>query len=192
MTFEGYDRVTEILSPFSGLNHVSTNVLENAQIRGTKVHKACENVVRGIGDWNEDESIQGFIESFKHWWTPDKWPNHRSVSHIESRFKCDDLMITGQVDYIISGITSDGLATDTVIDIKTSSRESKTWSLQGSAYAYLANRNGCNVHKIIFLRLRKEGLPPFVHTYVPNFEMFKKCLEVYRFFYGKKDERKCA
>ena len=45
-----YTRVTEILSPFSGLDRVPKAILKNAADRGTRVHKVCEGIVQGLGD----------------------------------------------------------------------------------------------------------------------------------------------
>lgn len=45
-----YSRVTEILSPFSGLDKVPKDILANAARRGTKVHDACESIVKGLGE----------------------------------------------------------------------------------------------------------------------------------------------
>jgi len=181
-----YDRVTEILSPFSGLNYVPKDVLENAQVRGTKVHAAGESIIRDLGDWNDDDEISGYIESFKKWWNKD-W----KTLAIEQRFQCEDLKITGQIDFIYQ----DPMMGNVLTDIKTSSKEGKTWPLQGSAYRYLAGKNGLTINNIMFLRLRRDGQYPFVHMYEDNFPMFLKCVDVYRFFYQKgkhEPEQQCA
>lgn len=60
-----YTRVTEILSPFSGLDRVPKAILKNAADRGTRVHKVCEGIVRGIGEWDVDVEISGYVSSFR-------------------------------------------------------------------------------------------------------------------------------
>lgn len=44
-----YIRVTEALSPFSGLHSIPKHIVENAAKRGTKVHKICESIITGLG-----------------------------------------------------------------------------------------------------------------------------------------------
>lgn len=175
---EKYDRVTEVLSPFSGIQYVPENILIGAQERGTKVHAICESIIRGLGDWHDDESVKGYVESFKKWWSKDYKP-----VLIEHRFKCEKLKITGQVDFIYK----DPELGTVLTDIKTSSREGRTWPLQGSAYKYLASQVGYKVDLILFLRLRKTGQYPFVHLYPDRFPMFLKCLDVYRFIYNRQN-----
>lgn len=46
----GFVRVTEILSPFSGLDKVPKDILANAANRGTRVHDVCEGIVKGVGE----------------------------------------------------------------------------------------------------------------------------------------------
>jgi hypothetical protein len=171
-----YDRVTEILSPFSGMNFIAKDVLENAQNRGIRVHKACEGIIKGLGEWEEEDEIKGYIDSFKKW-----WGEGRKIICVEKRFTCDQLMITGQVDIIEQAIDGHCL-----VDLKTSAQPSKTWPLQGSAYQYLANKHEFNVNKIIFLRLKKDGSDPVEHLYQNEFDMFMKFLDVYRYIFKKK------
>lgn len=45
-----YTRITEILSPFSGLDKIPKEIVANAARRGTKVHDICEGIVKGIGE----------------------------------------------------------------------------------------------------------------------------------------------
>ena len=42
-------RVTDILSPFSGLDRVPKDILANAARRGSRVHDVCEAIVKGLG-----------------------------------------------------------------------------------------------------------------------------------------------
>lgn len=93
-------------------------------------------------------------------------------------------MITGQVDMIIE--TENGAV---ILDLKTSSKPSKTWPLQGSAYAYMAKKEGYDIKGIHFLHLSKQGLDPHLYVYDDHFDLFSKCLDVYKHFF-KKNPRK--
>ena len=172
-----YTRITEILSPFSGLSKVNEKVLENACWRGTRVHQICQSIVEDLGEWDVEPELKGYINSFKSWYQAK--PN---ILEIEKRYYCDDLKITGQIDLIV-GTKQNA----TIIDIKTPSRPSNTWPVQGSAYAYLAVKNGYNIQKIQFLQLFKDGKPAKIHQYERCFDFFLKCLHVYRYFFEKKD-----
>lgn len=176
MTDPRYLRVTEILSPFSGLEKIDPYVVKNAADRGTRVHKACEAIIDGLGEWDVDEEIFGYVESFKKWWAL----GHKVLS-MEQRFKCSELMITGQVDLIIE--KPEGAI---ILDIKTPLKPSKTWPLQGSAYAYMARKAGYPIKGIHFLQLSKTGTNPTIHVYDDQFDLFKKCLDVFNHFYRKK------
>lgn len=176
MSEKRYLRVTEILSPFSGLNNINPNVLQHAANRGTRVHKACEAIVEGLGDWSIDDEIYGYVESFKKWWDE----GHKVLS-VEQRFFCSDLMITGQIDLILE--EGDGAV---ILDIKTPVRPSKTWPLQGAAYAHMAKKSGYNIKGIHFLQLLKDGSHPKLHIYEDQFELFKQCLEVFNYFFKRK------
>ncbi len=178
---DGYTRVTEILWPFSGITDVPEEIVANAGRRGTLVHNECESIIKGLGSWNLDPEIAGYIKSFHHWWNLDI-----NVITIEERFYCDELMITGKVDLILD--TKDGL---TIFDFKTSAKPSKTWPLQGAAYAHMARKSGYDIKNIQFLHLKKDGSPPDLISYDDQYELFKKCYDVYNVFFKKK-RRKAA
>ncbi len=172
---ENYTRVTNILYPFSGLQNIDPDILAHAAKRGTRVHKICEGIASGIGEIGGDEETWGYVESFKKW-----WERGIEVISIEKRFWDDELSLTGQVDLIIN--TPDGLA---VVDLKTSSRPSKTWEAQGSAYAYLAKKSGYDIKKIFFLHLNKHGKEPKLIEYPVDDSFFLAVLRVYNHFFHK-------
>jgi hypothetical protein len=172
---ENYIRVTTVLYPFSGLQNIDADVLAHAAARGTKVHKICEGIVSGIGEIGVDDETWGYVESFKKWW--DKGVE---VVEMERRFWDDELCFTGQVDFIIK--TSEGLA---IVDIKTSSRPSKTWEAQGSAYAYLAKNAGYDIKRIYFLHLNKHGKEPNIIEYPVDDSFFLAIFRIYKHFYHK-------
>ena len=168
-----YLRVTSVLYPFSNLQHINPEILARAAARGTKVHKICEAIVKGLGEIGVDEETWGYIESFKKWWETDI-----QVVMIEKRFWNDALRLTGQVDFIIN--TPEGLA---VVDIKTSSRPSKTWQAQGNAYAYLASKAGHDIRKIFFLHLNKHGKKPKLIEYPVDHSFFLAIFRTFLHFY---------
>ena len=177
-----YARVTSVLSPFSGLDKVPPAILKNAGRRGTKVHEICESIIKGLGDWGNDDETKPYVHGFRMWW--DSEP--RKVLAIEQRFYDKELMITGAVDIILDN----GDGTASIIDLKTSAKESKTWPLQGSAYAHMARQHGYNVTRILFVHLNKHGIYPGLCNYDDQFETFHACLMVYNYFYRDSDEKR--
>lgn len=173
---DDYIRVTEILRPFSGVDMIDPTVLENACIRGTAVHEACTAVLHGLPPYLENTTWEGYVASFMQWLP-------KSPCTTPDRFFCDELMITGECD----GIYEDN-GTTVLFDLKTSANESKTWALQGSAYAYLARKHGIDIKRIEFIKLDKNGKAPRVYEYKENMELFLKCVDVYKYFYSKKQK----
>lgn len=172
---ENYLRVTHILGPFSGLDKAPPEAVAHAAERGTKVHKICEGIMAGLGEHGVEDETWGYVESFKKWWGTGK-----PIIEMERRFWCDKTMITGQIDMIID--TPDGIA---IVDIKTSSKPSKTWPLQGGAYYYLAGCAGIDVQKIYFLHLNKHGKEPNQIEYPADSELFFNAMNVFKHFYHK-------
>lgn len=174
-TRENYIRVTNILYPFSGLDKIDPSVLARAADRGTRVHKICEAIIQGLGEIGVEEEIQGYVESFKQW-----WDLGHDVIMMEQRFWDDDLEITGQVDLIIR--TSEGLS---LVDLKTSSKPSKTWAIQGNAYVHLARLAKHNIQKIQFLHLDKNGKSPKIYEYPIDNTLFMSIVRVWEHFFKK-------
>ncbi len=172
---DNYVRVTQVLYPFSGLQNIDPDIVENAGKRGSRVHKICEGIISGIGEHDVDEEVWGYIESFKKW-----WEKGQKVVEIEKRFWCDENRFTGQVDMILD--TPEGLA---ILDIKTSSKPSKTWEAQGCAYAYLAKKAGYDIRFIYFLHLNKHGKCPLLYGYHVDDSFFLAILRTYNFFFRK-------
>lgn len=172
---ENYLRVTSVLYPFSGLEHIDPDVLAHAAERGTKVHKICEGIVSGLGEIGVDDETRGYVESFKKW-----WERGIHVIEMERRFWDDENSITGQVDLIIK--TDDGLA---IVDLKTSSKPSKTWPAQGSAYAWLAKNSGYPIEKVFFLHLNKTGKEPKIYEYPVDDSFFLAIFRTFKHFFLK-------
>jgi len=172
---ENYTRVTTVLYPFSGLEKLDAEIVRYAAERGTKVHKICEGIIAGLGEIGVDDETWGYVESFKRWWA-----TGINVIRMEERFWDDEHELTGQVDCIIK--TVDGLA---IVDLKTSSRPSKTWQAQGSAYAYLAKNAGYDIKKIIFIHLNKHGKEATLYEYPVDDSFFLNIFKVWAYFFQK-------
>lgn len=175
---EGYLRVTEILSPFSGLSNVPEHILENAKERGTAVHQAISAIENGIGQDGHNDSIAGYLSSYN------QWACGKVFMQVPDRFYDDSLMITGEIDAMYE--TEDGII---IVDYKTPMKESKTWPLQATAYSYLARQNGYYVLGVQFVKLDASGKEPIIYEYKENMDLFLSILETYRYFYGKKEKK---
>ena len=188
MDDKAYNRVTEIISPFTGIEFVPEDILEKAGKRGTCVHKHVEGILKGESFFSP-ESIAPYIESFNQFWKKYEHVYGEGKITLEKRLYCDIWKITGQPDVIIE------LGDRTyIIDWKTSSRVHKSWALQGAAYRYLAELNGYeNVDSVLFLKLNKSGKHATLHRYdeyVENLSTFFKCVELYRWFDMDKTRKK--
>ncbi len=171
-----YDRVTSVLSAYSGMERIPAHILEAASERGTLVHQYASALIRNVGLFGVEEHLKGYIESFKLW-----KPESKMI--IPERFFDDDLLISGEADCLYE--IEDGYC---LVDFKTSAKEGTTWALQGSAYVHLARISGYNIKRIEFVKLSKDGKQPIVYTYTENLKLFIKCLDVYReFFKDRKD-----
>ncbi len=176
-----HDRVTEIISPFTGIEFVPKEILESAGRRGTRVHKHIEGILLGLEFCVKHDKVLPYIESFNTFWDKSKHAFESGKITLEKRFYCDKHMITGQADVLIE--TEDRTY---VIDWKTSSRPQKSWALQGAAYRYLAEINGYkNVDSVLFVKLDKFGNAPALYKhedYDENLSIFFKCVDLYRWF----------
>lgn len=171
---EEYLRVTEILYKFSDLYLVPPDVLANAARRGTEVHNICEGIALGFGELGVTDETRPYVESFKHWWGEGK-----KAIEIERRFWCPDIKVTGQADFIIQEETG-----NTIYDLKTSYKPSKTWQAQGSGYYYLASKAGLQISRVIFVHLQRSGRPAKLIEYPADSTLFLETYHVYKHFYG--------
>jgi len=171
-----YLRVTDVLSPFSGVASIPKDILKRASERGTAVHEYCTAIIQGMPLIDVDEAHKGYIKSFGQWYCDIDYKDFE----FPDRFYDHDLMITGECDVIYDNCI-DGW---TLVDFKTSARESKTWKYQGAAYAFMAKNKDINITRIEFVRLDKHGEAPIVYDYTKersaNWQEFMTLLEVYR------------
>ncbi len=167
-----FDRVTDILAQFSGLNKIDAEILKNAAKRGSLVHDAADCIIAGLPFDDEAEEHIGYLESFK------MWMEDKNFLDKPGRFFDEELLITGECDGIYE---KDGQIT--LFDLKTPIREGSTWKLQGSAYAYLAKKRGYKIDKVEFVKLDKKGANPRIYEYEDHFDEFLILLKVYRTYF---------
>ncbi len=176
-----YTRVSSILAQWDTYGHIDKEVLQRKCDIGTRVHEAIDNHQKGIYT-PLDESTSGYFESYLLWEKNVK-PN---ILHNEQRFYCKDLMITGQVDAII---TTKDIPYPSLLDYKTSFEESKKmWPLQACFYRYLAMKNMIDLSELMyFLKLDKRGGLPQLFTYKFTEELWEVCkaaLQCYHYIKG--------
>ena len=157
------------------MDKIYPEVLKNAADRGTRVHNICEGIIAGFGEFNVDQEAAPYVESFKKWWDL----GHK-VLMMEERFFDHDNRVTGKVDLILD--TDEGYV---ILDLKTSAKPSKTWLIQGSAYAYLAGLAGYDIKKIQFLHLSKTGKSPKIYEYPIDQDLWRSVFRTYKYFYHK-------
>lgn len=177
---EGYLRVTEVLSPFSGLHLIPKNILEAAGERGIKVHEHCDAIMKNLCPFGIDDKASGYTQSFQNWAIDKKFIDK------PGRLYCDKYKITGEID----GIYQDKDGSLVLIDIKTPQNEGVTWRYQGSAYSYLCRNIGINISRIEFIKVDKDGKDCKIFQYQEDFDGFlddKKIFDKY-FKKMKRDE----
>lgn len=175
--FPGYTRVTDVLFPFSGLKAIDPEILKNAADRGSRVHLVIDGILKGLGECHMGDDILGYIESFHKWY---EGGSSKEFLPKPNRFFNDAFKITGECD----AIYKDSEGKLVLVDFKTPLRESKTWRLQGSAYSFMAEREGYPIDRIEFVKLDKKGEKAQIFIYERVFELFWKCLDVYDYFFA--------
>lgn len=176
-----YDRVTEIIAPFTGIEFVDSALLSFASERGKRVHKHIEGILRGWSFEQEDPLISPYIRSFEAFWDGYKHNFEGGDSLIEKRLYSDQHMITGQPDLIVE--KEDRIL---IVDWKTSSKFHKSWYLQGAAYRYMAELQYGEDHvdDVLFVKLNKNAKATLYKTseHKENLNIFMDCLRLYRWF----------
>ena len=178
---DNYLRVSEILSPFTGIEFVSDELLNPAADRGTKVHECIEDRLNmKLTDSLIDQDCLPYLDSFDMFWHSSSHIFDGCKMELEKRFFDDNLQITGKVDAIFfkPGRTY-------LLDWKTSSRFQTHYYLQGAAYQHLARINGYNnVDEVLFVHLKKGKKPTTYKDSNPkkSLDLFLKCLELFRYF----------
>lgn len=168
MSRDKYLRVSEVCSLFNNYSHIDPAVLQNAADRGTRVHKTCAGIIKGLGEWGVDDQTENYVKSFKNYWEG-LFDDYIAV---EDRLYCDKYKLTGQPDLIKQ--MSVGLA---IVDWKTPIKPSPAWEYQASGYYYLAKQNGYQIKTVLFVMLSKYGYEAEVLVYPADDSAFLKLLE---------------
>jgi len=173
-------RVTEIISPFTGIEFIPEKYLIPASQRGTLVHKFIESFLNGNEVFVFPTEAKPYMSSFRKFWDKHGKIFDDAKITLERRLNCEIHGITGQIDVILE---KDGKTY--LIDWKTSAKEHHYWCLQGAAYKYLCEVNGYqNVQKPLFVKINKDKQAD-VYKYGDcdfNLETFFKCLDIFKFF----------
>ena len=180
-----YPRVTDILKCYTKYDQVPKEILEKASARGTAVHALCAGIAKGA--WIPESMIQpehlGYVNSFKKW-------SEAQISQyliVEKRYYDDNLIYSGQVDFVATGKDSKLY----LIDIKTSSKPQKTYPLQMAAYEYLLRGNNLKIEAAMLVYLNKNGDFPdihIMHDMIEEWNVFYSALTCYHYFNkGKKN-----
>lgn len=150
-----YLRVTDIIKRLTPKMPPDVEIMAKAKGEiGTRVHAMIDDYLQGNVMFYADGSREAaFFESFAMWYEQSRF----EIIMKEARLYCDSLMITGQVDAVMS---MHGMPV--LVDYKTSSAEGKladggsSWDMQAHFYHYLLNRNFITISdKMIFLQLRE-------------------------------------
>lgn len=172
----GYIRVSEILGQWDRFGKVNVNILEAKAKLGTSIHEAiiAHNQCFPLPI---SEGALGYFESYQRWIEASQ-----AETVVEgSRFYCDKLKITGEVDAIVKFPGNEDLV---LIDWKTSASHSDLfWQLQGQFYHYLCGLTGLQLGKrFLFVQLNKEGKLPKVHEYHSSHFLMNVCMSAYTCF----------
>lgn len=150
---QGYTRVSDVISRYSGYGKVPQHILDIACARGTLVHDIIESFIDGFGCPNPPPAVEGYIKSFEKWFEH----QHENTIFMPDRWYSDgDLlegaMLTGKCDAVV--VTP---SENILVDFKTSVAVKQSWALQGGAYTLLAKRKGIPIDRVQFINLFSNG-----------------------------------
>lgn len=188
-------RVSEILAQFRDFSKIHPKVLSEKCDIGIEVHRNIHQYKTGgfvmfdsypvrnpmtaeILRW-EDRG-EGYFNSYLMW----DEKNKPSYQIMEERFYDDNLMLTGQIDGLMSADQP------VLVDFKCSYKSDlEMWSMQAHYYSHLLKHNGVPVSdKFIWLRLKKDGKMPEVLEIEFDENMMSRCIDEAILFYEKKKE----
>lgn len=176
-----HPRVTEIISPWAGLDKIPEDILANAANRGTRVHEICARVAAGDFVMSIDEDIRGYVQSFRKWFDIQV----EEVLLSEERLNDEALGYTGQIDLVV--MLKEGIVA--LVDLKTPTTSYPTWKMQIAAYRNLLQKEGILPERTGSLQLHPEGKTPRMKWYedsATDFNAFLSALNVYNYIRGGK------
>jgi hypothetical protein len=173
---ENYIRVSELLNPWKAWGTIPQQVIDTKAIIGTNVHEAINAHISGFPIQDLEPREKLYYESYLRW----EEKHEPSYALTEQRYYNEGLMLTGQIDAILS----DG----TIIDYKTSSIVlHKHWAVQLGWYYLLAQHNGIEVNPRAFMLQLRENKEAVEHVYDITPELIHICkatYDAYMFFKG--------
>lgn len=174
-----YARVSEIVTPPGCFDHIDPTVLKKKAQVGTEVHDAIHDELTECFPIVNSRT-EKYFTSFLEWL---KVISPFQVIESEKRYFCDDKMITGQIDGLI---TIAGEKLPTLIDFKTSAQASPSWQLQGHLYHYMISKHSEQISpRFLFVKLNPNGGLPTVIEYHFNKNTLNHCFDLVDSYWAK-------
>jgi len=175
-------RVTEILHAFAQYKGVPKDVLDNAAVRGTKVHAMCACVAQKLWVPPMIDELVPYVDSFTAWHNE----NVKQLYMCEKRLHDKQETYTGQIDFVFQ--LNDGKTW--LVDIKTCLAPMKSHPVQLAAYTKILADNGVIVSGAQLVYLPKTGKEPKVLTYTLDqlrelYGIFAAALKCFYYFNRK-------
>lgn len=171
--------VTTILAPWSDFSKIPEEVLQAAAERGTRVHKACASITRGL--WAPVPiDIRGYVDSFK-----------RAFDYVDEVLLTEEPVSSRTFGYmghpdIVWRYRGEDLWT--LIDNKTPRAHLLVWNAQISAYDHAVEEDkGIVIGRSGSLRLHPDGKRPIFDELtkterIRGFEAFCGSLTAWKYF----------
>ena len=183
-------RVSEILSQFRDYSKINPTVLAEKCEIGTETHDNIKRYntggfemfemfplrdmhgeikTRSDGTQSWEERGKPYFQSYREW---DKKVSPK-FSIMEERYYDDNLMITGQIDALM---TTDTLPV--LVDFKCSANaDLEMWSMQGHYYKHLLEQNGILIaDHFLFIKLLPNAKFPVVHEIKFDEKVHARCI----------------
>jgi len=170
--------VTKVLQPFTKYDDVPGRIIENAQARGTEVHRGCFAYARRMYFPPMIEEWQLRLQSFMEWFD---YAVERVIA-IEPEFRDPALGLVGHPDFLLKIKWFKKLS---IIDVKPPTGGGRIWFAQVAGYDHLALVNGFETENSGFLRLNPDGQTPIFEPCPKDknaFNGFYAALQAYRYF----------
>jgi len=169
-----YIRVTELLKPFTKFDQIPTTILQAKAEIGTNVHEAIVNSNLGLPLCPLTEREHKYLDSYL------KWEELMEPTFLssEQRLYDEDLMMTGQVDAIVS---FPGRQEGRIIDFKTSlNANESSWCIQLGWYYLLCKKNSIQVNRNAFIvQLKDTGAPAKSYPFEITDSLIGLCHKLY-------------
>lgn len=173
-----YTRVSDVVGIFRGCyDPFLKDIVEHKAAIGTEVHHLCKQYVCGEEcDKTTNARVQKYFECFQDYYKSNKLFD--GLLFAEERFFDDDLMITGQADFVFK---IRGREQYVLVDLKTSATIDRFhWWLQGILYAKMIHESGVDlVDSFTFIQLQdKPDKRPEIVTFPAWKQQLPKVIKV--------------